>query len=355
MEHFGHQLCSPGKEVNINFDITETFEINSEEKNYILKISLNEKLMFFQIEEKNIFPNGDYKIYLSLEELGKINRYFLQFDTLKEVLESIKKLISKKNLSILKEEKKMKIKIINPANDREIFINIPLKEKDLKSEIDSLIPYVASLNERIQILENKLNEIYIYKNDLEELRKERERVRKEKEIIKEYEINKSVILNKNEMELFLSWLENKPKKIKLLLDSRIDGDLTETFYNKCSGKFPTVVFVKTNKGHRFGGYSSIPWKNQNSGFSSDKDNFIFSFDKKKKYEIKDPKNAIQTYDDYIAFGGGGSDFYIYNQCTTYTNNYNNNIGTYNTTETYELNGGEYNFTVSSYEVYQIEY
>ena len=106
MEHFAHQLCSPGKEVNINFDITETFEINSEEKNYILKISLNEKLMFFQIEEKNIFPNGDYKIYLSLEELGKINRYFLQFDTLKEVLESIKKLISKKNLSILKEEKK---------------------------------------------------------------------------------------------------------------------------------------------------------------------------------------------------------------------------------------------------------
>ena len=352
MEHFGHQLCSPGKEVNINFDITETFEINSEEKNYILKISLNEKLMFFQIEEKNIFPNGDYKIYLSLEELGKINRYFLQFDTLKEVLESIKKLISKKNLSILKEEKKMKIKIINPANDKEIFINIPLKEKDLKSEIDSLIPYVASLNERIQILENKLNEIYIYKNDLEELRKERER--KEKEIIKQYEIAKSVILNRNEMELFLSWLENKPKKIKLLLDSRIDGDLTETFYNKCSGKYPTVVFVKTTKGHRFGGYSSIPWKNLNGGSDEDEKNFIFSLNKQKKYNIKNPKRAIETHVSYFAFGGG-SDFFIYNQCTTYTNNYNNNIGTYNTNETYELNGGEYKFTVSSYEVYQIEY
>ena len=354
MEHFAHQLCSPGKEVNINFDITETFEINSEEKNYILKISLNEKLMFFQIEEKNIFPNGDYKIYLSLEELGKINRYFLQFDTLKEVLESIKKLISKKNLSILKEEKKMKIKIINPANDKEIFINILLKEKDLKSEIDSLIPYVASLNERIQILENKLNEIYIYKNDLEELRKERERERKEKELIKQYEIAKSVILNRNEMEIFLSWLENKPKKIKLLLDSRIDGDLTETFYNKCSGKFPTVVFVKTNKGHRFGGYSSIPWKNLNGGFDEDGKNFIFSLNKQKKYNIKNPKSAIQTHASYFAFGGG-SDFYIYNQCTTKANNYNNNSGTYNTNETYELNGGERYFTVSSYEVYQIEY
>ena len=244
----------------------------------------------------------------------------------------------------------MKIKIINPANDKEIFINIPLKEKDLKSEIDSLIPYVASLNERIQILENKLNEIYIYKNDLEELRKER----KEKELIKEYDINKSVILNRNEMELFLSWLENKPKKIKLLLDSRIDGDLTETFYNKCSGKFPTVVFVKTNKGHRFGGYSSIPWKNLNGGFDEDGKNFIFSLNKQKKYNIKNPKNAIQTHSSYFAFGGG-SDFYICNQCTTNAKNYNNNSGTYNTNETYELNGGEYKFTVSSYEVYQIEY
>ena len=300
------------------------------------------------MKKKNIFPNGEYNIFLSLEELGKINKYFLQFDTLKEVLESLKKLINKKILSIIKDEKKMKIKLINPSNDKEIFINIPLKEKDLKSEIDSLIPYVASLNERIQILEKKLNEIYIYKNDLEEIRKEKELFKKN------YEITKSVILNKNEVELFLSWLENKPKKIKLLLDSRIDGDLTATFYNKCSGKYPTVVFVKTTKGYRFGGYSSIPWKDLNGGFNRDEKNFIFSLDKQKKYNIKKPENAIETHSSYFAFGGG-SDFYVYNKCTSYNMNYNNNSGTYNTTETYELNGGEYNYTVSSYEVYQIEY
>jgi hypothetical protein len=249
----------------------------------------------------------------------------------------------------------MKIKIVNPANDREIFINVPLKEKDLKSEIDSLIPYVASLSERIQVLEKKLDEIYIYKDILEEIRKEKEIERKEKELIKKYgEIVKSQILNLNEKELFLSWLENKPKKIKLLLDSRIDGDLTQTFYNKCSGKYPTVVFVKTTKGHRFGGYSSIPWKNLNEQFAEDEKNFIFSLDKQKKYNIINPKNAIQTHPSYFAFGGG-SDFYVNDKCTSYIYNYNNNSGTYNTTETYELNGGEYNYTVSSYEVYQIEY
>ena len=175
MEDNEHQLCSAGKELSINFDTKESFEINSNEKNYVLKISLNEKLIYFEVEEKNVFPKGEYNLYLSLAELGKKNKYFLQFDSLKEVLDSLKKLIKKKSVSILKDEKIMKIKIINPANDKEIFINIPLKEKDLQSEINSLIPYVASLNERIKILEKKMDEIYVYKEYLEEIRKEKER------------------------------------------------------------------------------------------------------------------------------------------------------------------------------------
>ena len=350
------QISSSSKE--IKFDIKESFVINSGQKNYELKISLNENIIFFEVVEKDTFPKGEYNIYLNLEELGKINRYFLQFDSLKEVFDSLKTLIKKKNISIIKNEKIMKIKIINPSNEKEFFINAPLKEKDLKSEMNSLIPYVASLNERVQflekkvnILEQKLNEIYIYKNDLEELKKEKIT---EKENKRNNEVYKSEILNKNEMELFLDWLERKPTKIKLLLDSKRDGDLTSTFYDKCSGKYPTVVLVKTTKGYRFGGYSSIPWKNSSFNFFPDKNNFIFSLDKKKKYNILNPEKAIQTCPSFFAFGGG-SDFFVCNNCTSNSNNYNNNCGTYNTKEKYELNGGENNFTVSSYEVYQLEY
>ena len=344
--------------IEIKFDIKESFEINSDQKNYELKISLNEKIIFFEVDEKDIFPKGDYNIYLNLEELGKINKYFLQFDSLKEVFDSLKTLIKKKNLSIIKNEKIMKIKIINPSNEKEFFINAPLKEKDLKSEMKSLIPYIASLNERIQFLEKKvtkleqkLDEIYIYKNDLEELKKE---TLKENEKERNNELYKSEILNKNEMELFLAWFEKKPTKIKLLLDSKRDGDLTSTFYDKCSGKYPTVILVKTSTGYRFGGYSSIPWKNSSYRFFPDKNNFIFSLDKKKKYNILNPEKAIQTCPSFFAFGGG-SDFFVCNNCTSSSNNYNNNSGTYNTTEKYELNGGENKYIVSSYEVYQIEY
>ena len=56
----------------------------------------------------------------------------------------------------------MKIKIINPANSQEFFINVPLKEKDLNSEINSIIPYVISLKEKVEFLEKKL--VYWNKN-----------------------------------------------------------------------------------------------------------------------------------------------------------------------------------------------
>ena len=135
------------------------------------------------------------------------------------------------------------------------------------------------MNERVQFLEKKVNnleeklyEIYIYKNDLEELKKEK---LMDKEKKRNNEVYNSEILNKNEMELFLDWIERKPTKIKLLLDSKRDGDLTSTFYEKCSGKYPTVVLVETTKGYRFGGYSSIPWKNSSFSFFPDKTILFF--------------------------------------------------------------------------------
>ena len=138
------------------------------------------------------------------------------------------------------------------------------------------------------------------------------------------------------------------------MDSDRDGDSTNTFYNKCSGKYPTIVLVKNTKDKRFGGYSSIPWKDQKGGFESDKNNFIFSLDKKEKYKIIKPEKAIQTSSNYFAFGGG-LDFYINDKCKTYLYNYVNGNGTYEKIKNYDLNGDENYFTVSNYEVYQIEY
>ena len=148
-------------ENKIKFSSTETFNIQINEQKYKLKISYNEKIMFFEIDEENVFQRKEFNLYQSLEELIKIDKYFRQFDNLNEVFNSIKILILNKNLTIIKEDKLMKIKINNPTLNKEFFINIPLKEKDLKSEIDSLVPYVISLNVKINNLEKTIKEIKI--------------------------------------------------------------------------------------------------------------------------------------------------------------------------------------------------
>ena len=89
---------------------------------------------------------------------------------------------------------------------------------------------------------------------------------------------------------------------------------------------------------------------QNSNLS-----FLFFLNKKKKYTIKQggEQHAIYLNNDRLAFGGG-HDLRINNQCSQKNNSYISPYS-YNTTESYELNGGEQYFTVLDYEVYSVEY
>ena len=94
----------PKKE--IKFDASETFEINTDNKIYALKISYNEQLIYFEIKEKNAFVKDEYNLYINLNELGKISRFFNQFETVKEVFDSLKSLIDKKIYQLFKKKKR---------------------------------------------------------------------------------------------------------------------------------------------------------------------------------------------------------------------------------------------------------
>ena len=85
-------------ENKIKFSSTETFNIQiNEQQKFKLKISYNEKIMFFEIDEENVFQRKEFNLYQSLEELIKIDKYFRQFDNLNELFNSIKIIILKKN------------------------------------------------------------------------------------------------------------------------------------------------------------------------------------------------------------------------------------------------------------------
>ena len=137
-----------------------------------------------------------------------------------------------------------------------------------------------------------------------------------------------------------------------LLDSKKDGDSTSTFASKCAQKCPTIVIVKTIKGFRFGGFTSKLWANGN--YTKDSKCFLFSLDKKEKYNI--------TEENYATYLQGNDNFYfgsatlrLYNNCTSNQSNYVSDSSFSTVPQNYGINGGEQNFTVSSYEVYQIEY
>ena len=160
--------------------------------------------MFFEIDEENIFQRKEFNLYQSLEELIKIDKYFRQFDNLEEVFNSIKILIMNKNLTIIKEDKLMKIKINNPNLNKEFFINIPLKEKDLKSEIDSIVHYVISLNDKINDLEKQIKENKIeFENKIKIIEKNKEEIN----LIK----NEFILFKKNLLEF------EKKKCLKIVI------------------------------------------------------------------------------------------------------------------------------------------
>ena len=82
--------------------------------------------------------------------------------------------------------------------------------------------------------------------------------------------------------LILSWLPQKPNKMTLLLNSKIDGDSCETLIEKCKGKKPTLVVIQTTKDIIFGGYISQEWNVE----PKDEKAFVYSLKTKKNIMLK---------------------------------------------------------------------
>ena len=339
---------------NPNMDLKnkKSFKISEDNINFLLSLSTNEKIIFFEIEKENEFPKKEYNLLLDLEQLIKINKYFNQFESINEVESSFETLIEMKKISLINEEKEIKIKIINPLNKKEFYISIPLKEKSLKNEIDSIIPYITTLNDkinklenRVNILENKVNELYSIKEEYCKLKEEN--IKKENKLFPE-----SSIIKSEDEQIILSWFDRKPLRFNLLLDTKKDGDLTTTFYKKCGNKCPTMLFVKTTNGDIFGGYTTQLWPKK--GYSTDEKSFVFSLNLKQKYKVTSKDCAIYSAESSFQFGGYC--IRICNNCTTNSSNcVCSDKGSYDIPIGYALTGGQSHFVVSSYEVYQIEF
>ena len=150
--------------------------------------------------------------------------------------------------------------------------------------------------------------------------------------------------------------ELKFKNINLLYSASDDGDACTIFHSMCDGISPLLIFIKTKKGLRFGGFTSVPFECSTTYKGKIDDNaFIFSLDKKKIYEVEKGAKAICCNKNY------GPVFYGYEYCNIYLVgnllNVEGNVAKkgdrFNTTEDYELNGGEKKFMAEEVEVFQV--
>ena len=340
----------------IKFSNIKTYKLEEKNEIYQLKISINETLIYFEIEKLNIIPKKDFNIHLSLEELGKINKFFNQFDTISEVFISFDTLLESKNIIVFEEEKKIILKIYNPANKKEFNLNIPLKEKDTQSEIKSIYEYINSLNNKIICLEKKVDDLCIFKEEYFKRKKEKEKnkkFQKEKEEVTELNLDifkdSDIIQNNDDIKLILSWLNKKSIKTNLLFNSKTDGNLLSELYKKVENKFPILILIKTKKGYRFGGYSPLSLLCDEKWYKEDS-SFIFSFDTKNKYNANTSSSThILGNADLFQFG---NDIRIYNLFTKIGDNFVGKCD-YDSPAKYEINGGYRNYTVLNLEIYEI--
>ena len=78
---------------------------------------------------------------------------------------------NEKNITIIEENDKCKINIKNQINNTQFSINIPLKTKDIKSEMENIILEIIQLKEKNENLEKRVIYLEEYIKKLEEEKK----------------------------------------------------------------------------------------------------------------------------------------------------------------------------------------
>ena len=141
-------------------------------------------------------------------------------------------------------------------------------------------------------------------------------------------------------------------KFMLLYRASTDGDKAKIFHEKCDKHNMTLVLVETTKGVRFGGFTTKSWDGKCIK-KTDDDAFVFSFDKRKCYDIINNQYAIGGYPKFgpVFFG---CQIRIYDDFFTKGGTTCNRGLNYKTKNDYELNNGEQKYIVKEIEVYEIE-
>jgi len=168
------------------------------------------------------------------------------------------------------------------------------------------------------------------------------------------------IKRKRKKNLLLKFVpKGKRLKWKLLFRATKDGFSAYNFHTKCNNKGTTVVLVKSQMNHVFGGYTEIPWTS-NGNYGNDANSFIFLLrtsrkgDKPEKFMCKNTTYSVNHTGSYGPTFGGGHDFYLCDNCNVQNSSYSNYGHSYGGSSDNSKLAGAYNFLVDEFEVFQLK-
>ena len=309
------------------------------EKNFSTEID-NNKTEFKLSSSENILSistelnNKKYRLTISTEELKESNNFFKQFSTFDDLLKAVQKIITTSKNIIIKDN----------------FIEI--KFKNFFDEDNSIkIPEEKNIN----LLYLNLKKLQIENDNLKQLllKKKNDNFETYKNLFNS--IKNSSILKEGEELMIKNWINSNRKiSFELIYKGTRDGDDVKDFHKLCDEISPTLTLAQTKNGNRFGGYTSVALtKNSSDNNIYDPNAFVFSIDKKYKYNTNNPSYAVRSYASRGPCFGGSCPFYIGNKFLTKNTSYSNPSNDYNCPP-YVLTGAEY-FTLDELEVYKVKF
>ena len=187
------------------------------------------------------------------------------------------------------------------------------------SEINNLKAQISQMNlsqqnaqdDEKEMLKRKLQELenlkMQYEQEIKTLKGAKSSVVKEssglektqhlfEEKTQQISVKGDIIHNTEELELITRKINKSNKKItlNLLYKATVDSDKAKAFHDKCDQAQSSLVLIETDKGKRFGGFTTCSWAGECEE-KKDEDAFVFSLDKMMTYDNIQGEDAIGCY------------------------------------------------------------
>ena len=269
-EPYPYQSQNKIIEQNLNFELKKE-ALSDKNNKFILffKTENNSELSLKAI--KNDLPKRIFSNIFAVSVI-KENRYFIQFDDLKEICEEISERVEKEKITLIEETNSIIISIPLPSSKiKEIIFELKEEEKSDKEIIKDLMKLTIE-----------------QKNEISNLKKELYDLKREASLLFKYYITNldSVIIdNINQNSTLKNWINpNKNIKANLLYRLSRDGPQISTFHKLCDNKGATLTLIHIKYiGDKIGFLANASFDSV-SGWKEDPDCFLFNLNQNKKYK-----------------------------------------------------------------------